>query len=375
MSASAAVDLLVPGDPSTRTGGYVYDRRMLAALAARGWRVRVHALDASFPQPTEAAVGAAAATLAALPDGARVVVDGLALAGLAEVLAAEAARLRLVALVHHPLALETGLAVAVREALRRAETAALAAVRGVITTSGWTARALAPAGVDARRLRVVEPGIDPAAPGAAAAPRGAALPCADPGAPEGSPADRLASGELRLLCVATLTPRKGHALLLEALGRLTHMAWRLDCVGSTGRDPATAAAIARLVRSLGLEGRVRLRGELDERALARRYARADAFVLASYFEGYGMALAEAVAYGLPIVSTTGGAIPETVPPEAALLVPPGDAEALTGALRRLLAEPGLRARLAAAARSASARLPSWQAAGERFAAALESLAS
>ncbi len=352
MSAAHAVHLFVPGDPATRTGGYLYDQRILATLAARGWRTRVHALDPSFPQPTAAAVAGAAATLAALPDGARVVVDGLALAGLADALAAEAARLRLVGLVHHPLALETGLDDTARAALEHAERAALAAVRGIVATSAWTARALARTGVDPCRLRVVEPGTDPA------------------------PSARRGAGpELRLLCVATLTPRKGHALLIEALGALAGHPWRLDCVGSTQRDPATAAAVVQRVRALGLEARVTLHGELDDAALARRYAQADVFVLASYLEGYGMALAEAIAHGLPVVSTTGGAIPETVPTDAALLVPPGDAEALTAALRRLLEEPALAARLAAAARAARAKLPSWDAAGARFAAALEALAS
>src|SRR5690606_34035865 len=102
---------------------------------------------------------------------------------------------------------------------------------------------------------------------------------------------------------------------------------------------------------------------------------ADVFVLPSFFEGYGMALAEALAYGLPIVSTTGGAIPETVPAAEGVLVPPGDDRALARALARLIDDPRERARLAAGAAAARAALPTWQDACAKFAAALDGLGS
>ena len=73
--------------------------------------------------------------------------------------------------------------------------------------------------------------------------------------------------------------------------------------------------------------RVEFVGECDEAALNALYDESSVFVLPSYFEGYGMVLTEALARGLPIVSTTAGAIPDTVPPEAGVLVAPGDEEA------------------------------------------------
>jgi glycosyltransferase involved in cell wall biosynthesis len=87
-----------------------------------------------------------------------------------------------------------------------------------------------------------------------------------------------------------------------------------------------------------------------------------------------MVLADALARGLPIVSTTAGAIPDTVPSSAGLLVPPGDAEALAGALARAIAEPELRARLAEGARQARAHLPGWADAVRAFAAELDRVA-
>ena len=121
----------------------------------------------------------------------------------------------------------------------------------------------------------------------------------------------------------------------------------------------TADALRSAIAEHGLGDRVRLHGEVSAAELQSMYGQADAVVLPSYFEGYGMALAEALAHGLPVVSTTAGAIPDTVPREAGVLVPPGDAVALRAALAALLDEPALRTRLAAGARAARAVLPTW----------------
>jgi len=342
-----ALALLLPGDPATLTGGYEYDRRIAAGLRDLGWTVTVHALDASFPFPTPGALAHARATLAGLPSGGLVLVDGLAL-GAMPALAEEAARrLRLVALVHHPLALETGLAPAAAAALRGAETRALAAAAHVIVTSPATARALADYRVAPERISVVVPGTDPA------------------------PLARGSGGPgLALLCVATLTPRKGHAVLIEALAGLRDRGWTLTCAGSRTIDPVTSAALERQIERLGLADRVVLAGERSRAALAPLYDRADAFVLATFHEGYGMALAEALARGLPIVATRAGAVPDTVPPEAGLLVEPGDPLALRHALRQLLDQAAVRERLARGARAARAQLPDWPQTCRRLAAVL-----
>ena len=86
-----------------------------------------------------------------------------------------------------------------------------------------------------------------------------------------------------------------------------------------------------------------------------------------------MAYAEAIAHGLPVVGTTGGAIPQTVPSSASRLVPPGDVDALATALRDVMESEAVRRTLAAGARAAAAALPSWVESGEKFARALDEL--
>ncbi|WP_425584145.1 glycosyltransferase family 4 protein [Variovorax defluvii] len=342
---------LLPGDPETRTGGYTYDRHIVAGLRALGWEVELQSLGAGYPSPDATALARAARVVEALPDGALAVVDGLAFGVLPDLAGQHAQRLCWVALVHHPLALETGLHADAQRLLFDSERRALAHARGVIVTSPSTARALAAFGVEAGRIAVVEPGTAPA------------------------PLSAGSGGEgLSLLCVATVTPRKGHALLVEALAGLKDRPWVLHCAGSLSMDGACASALRKAIEHHGLQARVLLHGEQDEAGLRALYAKADAFVLPSFHEGYGMALAEALAHGLPVVSTRAGAIPDTVPAEAGLLVAPGEVPALREALRLLMDDGASRARLAAGARTARARLPDWARSSERFGAALSAFA-
>ncbi|MGC3987470.1 MAG: hypothetical protein QM777_23615 [Pseudorhodoferax sp.] len=193
------------------------------ACAPRGWQVRLASRPATAFRGRDASARAqAAACVESLPDGALAVADGLAFGALADLAERHAPRLRWVALVHHPLALESGLSAQEQALLRASERRALACARQVVVTSPATARALHGLRRAGRRAsRVVEPGTDPV-----------------------TPARGSAQG-LSLLCVATVTPRKAHALLLQALAGLRGRAWHLHCVGSLARDPATAAGGAR----------------------------------------------------------------------------------------------------------------------------------
>jgi glycosyltransferase involved in cell wall biosynthesis len=272
-------------------------------------------------------------------------VDGLAFGAMPEEAQREAGRLRLIALVHHPLAMETGIDSSVARALEASERRALAAARHVIVTSRATADDVAAYGVPRDRIAVVEPGTDPA------------------------PQSRGSGGErTHFLCVAALVPRKGHEILFRALGSMSNRSdWLLTCVGSADRNPETADALCARLRADGLGDRVRLAGEADAHALAAHYDEADVFVLPTLHEGYGMAVAEALAHGLPVISTPTGAIGDLVGEDAGLLVPPGDAGALTAALSRVLDNEALRRRLRAGAIRARTRLHTWDDASARMA--------
>ena len=349
--SAGELHLVVPGPLHQRTGGYLYDARMAGGLQRMGWAVTVHSLEGRFPAGDSVAERSLGDALASIPDGARVLVDGLGMGALPKPVRAHAARLKLIALVHHPLADETGLEEDERERLRELETTTLAACRAVIVTSQFTADRLVEMGVPRARIRAVPPGTDPARPAAGPGP--------------GQPP--------RLLCVGTVIPRKGHATLVRALARIRALPWSCVCAGSLDRDPAFARALIADVRAAGLEERIEFPGELGEVVLDDLYHGASLFVLPSHYEGYGMAYTEALVRGLPVVGTTGGAVPYTVPSSASILVRPGDDAALADALGHLLAGSAgaaRRARLATAARQHAIKLPGWDRAVGGFARAL-----
>ncbi len=333
---------VVPGRLDQLTGGYLYDRHIVEGLRNRGRKVEV----------IELAPKADRRVFASIPDGTPTIVDGLALPGLKQEIADQRRRLRLLALVHHPLAEETDLSKKDAERLAALEALVLPWFRGVLCPSERTAAAVERYGVSPHRIAIVPPGT--------------AKPAAYRRRPRRS--------ARALLCVASLIPRKGHRVLVEALRCLRRLEWSLLCVGSLDRDPPTTQAVRRMISAAGLDRRITLAGEWPPERVMRAYRAADVFVLPSFHEGYGMAYAEAMAHGLPIIATVAGAIPETVPRTAGLLVSPGNVAALALALQQVLVHPGIADRLAAGSRAAGSRLPGWRQATERWERALDRLA-
>jgi glycosyltransferase involved in cell wall biosynthesis len=343
-AAVTAVHVVVPegiDDPTRPSGGNTYDRRVCRGLAALGWTVHEHAVPGAWPRPGEAGHTALARAVRRIPDGAVVLLDGLIASTAPEALVPQARRLRQVVLVHMPLGHrppddEAG-------AVRAREREVLAAAAAVVTTSAWTRRRLGELyALPADRVHVTEPGVDAA--------------CLAPGTAAGD----------SLLCVAALTPDKGHEVLLDGLAMATDLSWRCECVGSLVRDPAFAEGVRRRALNSGLGDRVRFPGPRFGPELDRAYGAADLLVLASRAETYGMVLTEALARGLPILATEVGGVTEALGQgedgtRPGLLIPPGDPAALGAALRKWLCDAELRARLRGAARERRASLPRWPA--------------
>jgi glycosyltransferase involved in cell wall biosynthesis len=267
-----------------------------------------------------------ARTVARIPDGAVVLLDGLIASPAPEALVPHAERLRQVVLMHMPIG-------------DRRERDVLAAAAEVVTTSAWTKRRLQERHeLPAERIHVAEPGVDPAGLASGSAAGGA------------------------LLCVAALTPGKGHDVLLDALATVEHLPWRCTCAGSLDRDPAWAER----VRTRASD-RVRFPGPLVGEDLDREYAAADLLVLASRAETYGMVITEALARAVPVLTTDVGGVREAlgdgglIGSGPGLLVTPGDPEAFGAALRAWLQDAELRDRLRRAARERRATLRPWAA--------------
>lgn len=334
---------VISADYARATGGWVYDGRVLSELRRLGWEVRDLIAPAGFPGPDAAAAAETARLLSALPDRTLVLSDQLVTSVLPDAMEAEASRLLLVPIVHHPLALEGGREAQASATLAETERRALSCARRVIATSAATARTLAAQyGVSTERLVVAQPGFDrqPASAGSA----------------RGQP--------LQLLAIGSVIPRKDYGTLIAALAGLRDRPWRLTIVGSTARDPGCVAALQAQVAATGLADRVRLAGETHDGALDKLWLGTDLFVSSSIHEGFGMALGEAISHGLPVVTTAAGAVADWVDRRAAIVVGVGDPDGLRTALARVLDDERYRQQLRQGALQARHDLPTWAAAAE-----------
>ncbi len=327
----------IPGDITLPTGGNAYDRHVLRLLPSFGIDASHVALPAGFPSPTQSDLDATGSLIAATSATDVVLFDGLAYGAIPADVVRRFDR-RIVALVHHPLCLETGVPPDRAIMLKQLETEALALARRIVTTSATTGSILAADfGVRPEKIVVAEPGTSP------------------------QPRAKGSGGRpLRLLAVGSIVPRKGYDVLIEAMQPLKVLDWQLDIAGALDRNPAAVSALRQQIAALGLQDRIRLLGPVGDEALADLYDCADLFVMSSHYEGYGMVLTEALSRGLPIVATTGGAAAETVPNGAALKVEPGSPRALAWTLGRAIEDGKIRQALSDAAWEAASRLPRWE---------------
>jgi glycosyltransferase involved in cell wall biosynthesis len=336
----------IPGDITLPTGGYKYDREVLARLGSHGIEAQHVVLPPAFPAPSSADLSLKAALFACVPSTTPLLIDGLALGALPPGMIGALPH-PVIALVHHPLGLEAGLAPERAAFLLANEKAVLAHARAVIVPSpAMAAWLVAHFDIPAARISVAEPGVD----------RAERAPCA------GDPP--------QLLAVGAVSQRKAYDLLVEALASLSGRAWQLTIVGALDRAPEAVARLKDMIEQHGLSARVHLAGACTDNELARFYAKADIFIASSLLEGYGMALTEALARGLPIITSTGGAAADTVPDSAALKVPPGDGPALTLAMELLLRDAPLRRTMADAAWTVASQLPTWDSTASSIAKAV-----
>jgi glycosyltransferase involved in cell wall biosynthesis len=331
--------LIVPGKLTTASGGHTYDRRMADGLRTSNHDVRVVELDGRLPDPDQAAIYAARTAWAGLPADSVKLIDGLALPAFAGL-----PLHTVTALVHHPASLETGMAEDISQRLHAIEAAMFQEVPRLVVTSDQTGERLAKEfATPLERISVIIPGIDDL-------PR-----CTGSG-----------GTTCQILSVGGVIPRKGHDVLLRALGRLFDLDWALTIAGPTDRDPVHARGLQALAEDLRIVQRVRFVDDATEAV----WAGTDLFALPSYFEGYGVAIAEALRRGLAVAVTNVGAVPTLVGPEAGVVCVPGDVEQYSKALRRLIFDRPLLRDMAEVAWQAGQLLPGWDEQAARLAAVL-----
>ena len=273
-------------------------------------------LGDGFPRPTNETRAAARTRLAALPIGPPIVIDGLAFGVLPEAAAALGATHSLVALVHHPLALEIGIERGGRQPRCAQANGRRWRARDMSLRPARTTARLLAADYDVRseRLSVVEPGTE----------RVATRP-------------RRVESVIALLAVGAVVPRKGYDVLVAALARLKHLPWRLVIAGDCGAKRGhIAPARGRHRRSRPRRPHPTGRGRDRRGACIALRLRPICSCCRRGSKATEWPMPKRIAHGLPVIGTNAGAIPETVPADAGVLVPPDDVDVLAATLRRLM---------------------------------------
>ncbi|MGQ4733360.1 glycosyltransferase [Streptomyces sp. Ju416(a)] len=322
------------------SGGNTYDLELVRNLPYADCEVELLPVAGRWPRPGEIDRQRLAALLAGLPDRSAVLLDGLVACSVPDLVEREADRLRLVVIVHMPLADERGLDPQVARELHAGEQRVLHHAAAAVAVSAHTARRL-----------VSEHQVSPGK-----------VYVAEPGANIAEPA-RGTDGATQLLSVASLTPVKGHEVLVAALAQLADLPWRLRLVGGIEQAPGHVAYLRHLITAHRLADRISIDGPLTGDALNDAYDSADLLLLASHAESYGLVLTEALARGIPALASRVGGIPDAmgnangaVP---GMLLPASEPTVWAGALRTWLTDPDVRDRSREAARRRRMNLLLW----------------
>lgn len=345
------IRFIIPGDINTPSGGYRYDRTILEEWRALNVAFDLVNLSGSYPTPSDADKALAFSVLDECDEADITIIDGLAGGGFPELAEVLSKSTPCVSLLHHPLSLENGISQADASSLEASERKGLAFTKAVITTSPATSKTVAKLfAFDKAAIHTVEPGVTRAA-----------------------PIEFRDKPPLSILSVGSITQRKGHDVLIKALALIKDTPWELSIVGPQNFDPTHFLELTDLCQKLGVSDSVTFLDSLSEDALSNEYAKADIFALASRYEGYGMAYAEAIVRGIPVIGTTAGAIPDTVPLDAGILVAADDVEAFSMALASLLNDPSLRHKKHLGALSVEPDFPTWSGSAKKFLEILERL--
>lgn len=330
---SHTVHYLESVDYEKRTGGWIYNNKLIERLRKDGCEVKPLTLPAFFDTPDDVNAANFGTLLEDLPSGSLVIADNLYLMRLAGQVRQRG--IMTVSIFHHPIAEERPADKTVGSA-SELEQQALAEASLIVCTSALTAkRVFAFNGIDNEKVVVAVPGVDPCRP---------------------SPGHR--EGPWRFLSVGAVVPRKRYEFLIHALAGLPDRSWHCAIVGNVSRYPAYVVALNDAIRRNGLAGNITLSGEVDEPTLERVWRDAHVFLFSSAYEGYGMAIAEALRRGLPTITTPAGAVADWAS-EGVVIVRPDDPAEMTAKIADIRNDQSAYLAARSRARSFGKTLPTW----------------
>ena len=347
------IGLLIYGSLDTISGGYLYDRKLVAYLKEQGDQVEILSLPwRNYPRHLLDNFSSSLRGRLRALDVDVLIQDELNHPSLAWLNAAFQTPYPIVSLVHHLRCYETR-STWKNAIYRRVEGRYLDSVDGFIFNSQTTLEAVEEISALKRRPWVI------------------ATPAGDRFDPHIEAAEIEArawqDGPLRLLFVGNLIPRKGLHNVIGALSHLESGMCTLDVVGGYDSDPRYTHHIFQQVHDSGLQEDIRFHGSQVDDALAKLIHAGQVLVVPSTYEGFGIVYLEGMGFGLPAIGTNSGAAKEIIThDESGYLIQPGDEAGLATILEDLYLARGKLTSLGIAARSRYMQFPGWQVSMERI---------
>jgi len=333
------VGLVVYGELDTRSGGYVYDRRLADALAAHGWAVSVISLP-ERPYRQSILTNARPGLVSRFEACDVVLADAYCSPSLA--LVNRRVDTPVVALVHYlrSAVVEDGLTGRLVAAIERAF---LSSADAYVFNSTHSRDAVATV-VDDTRPAIVAP------------PAGDRL---GAGVTSPIPRDRLRADPFQVVSVGTVTPRKGGHALLAGLSQLTDIDWQLRVVGDVTTAPDHVASLRALAQRRDIADAVEFTGRVTDETLRATLQQAHVLAVPSRYEPFGIVDLEGMTFGLPAIASAHGGASDVVDPTCGVLVPPADPDAVADAVRSLATDRDRLARLSHGACERARSHPTW----------------
>ena len=346
------IHFLIPEDINLLKGNYVYNKRIAEGLKAIGHQVIIQQLPDDFPFPSDTSLQQCRQIMGAIPQAEPVIIDNLVFGVIPDILKDFYLQKPIVALVHITLSADPNLTAYQREMVLSLEKKAQKYAKKFIVSSSYTANLLTAAGIEKNQINVIIPGVD------------------------NYPQKKIYPGKpSKLLSIANFTRNKGYMTLMKALTALKNKDWELHCYGNLNFDKEYVDELQMIIRRNGLKEKVWLHGPVSGKELSDVYLNADLFIHASNFETYGMAVAEALAHGIPVITSTGGGICETVPVKMGQFFNPGDVYVLQTIIEELLENPQLYKTLYTEASTYHNQVHTWQKSLESFELTLKEVTS
>jgi glycosyltransferase involved in cell wall biosynthesis len=309
---------LIPGDINTLTGGYVYDKIIINGLRNLGYGITVHQLGGDFPFPSAENLEHCKRILDSIPNRELVFIDSLAFGPMHMLLKDYQGKNPILPIIHLPLSQNPNYNEESKKLLAEQERRAFDYANSVVAVSWFTKQLIVGYGVNPDNVWVITPGVF-------RVPRKTEY----PGLPE------------NILCVGSFLPGKGQLVLVHALADMQQYAWSLSMYGIPEFDTDYVQSIKKTIDEAGLAKRVLMHKQVSGDELNAAYLRTDLFILPSLFENFSMALNDALIHGIPVITTTAGGIPFSVPKSMGLFISPGSQGELKQAIKELLTNSSL----------------------------------